>query len=77
MAKEKLNTTLQIRLTTKEKNQIKMLAGLYAGGNISLWIIYSSLSVDPKFLRNNEIKLSKRNKKKGGPVSSRLRLKKY
>ena len=76
MAKEKLNTTLQIRLTTKEKNQIKMLAGLYAGGNISLWIIYSSLSVDPKFLRNNEIKLSKRNKK-GGPVSSRLRLKKY
>ena len=43
---ENLNEYLHIRVSTFEKNRLKWLADHYAGGNLSLWIIYASLNID-------------------------------
>lgn len=34
---------IDVRMTEKEKNRIKMLADRFAGGNVSLWITYAAL----------------------------------
>jgi hypothetical protein len=46
----KLVTHIQVRLTLKEKNRIKGLSELYAGGNMSLWIVHSALNGPREFL---------------------------
>lgn len=41
---------INIRVSEKDKNKIKMLALTYAAGNISEWLTYAALNVDAKFL---------------------------
>lgn len=50
-------TQLQIRLTHQEKNRIKALASIYAGGNMSLWMIYGALSAPRVFLKGGKEKI--------------------
>lgn len=47
---------IQIRVTEKEKNRIKMLADLYAFGNVSAWITYAALNAPRKRLTADEVK---------------------
>jgi hypothetical protein len=39
---DKMLTTIQVRCTEQEKNYIKGIAGIYAGGNVSLWIMHGA-----------------------------------
>jgi len=41
---------IQIRVNRKEKNMIRGLAGLYAGGDLSMWLRYAGLNAERKFL---------------------------
>jgi hypothetical protein len=41
----------KFRCTEEEWNRITILAGLYAGGNVSKWLRYSALSARRKFLK--------------------------
>jgi hypothetical protein len=46
----KFKHRLNLRLTEKEFNKAKMLAGMYAAGNVSHWIRYCLNNYIPKFL---------------------------
>lgn len=39
----KKQTNLILRLTLKQKNKLKGLAMIYAGGNVSRWVLHQSL----------------------------------
>lgn len=54
-AKSKLNDTIEIRVSTLEKNRLKGLAKLYAGGNLSLWLVYAGLNVERKNLKETDL----------------------
>lgn len=41
---------LEIRLTEKEKNRIKILAGIYCEGNISQWVVHAAINAPRKIL---------------------------
>lgn len=58
--KGKLTERFELRLSEYEKNFIKGLSNLYAGGNMSLFIIYACFNCDRKFLKEDELKESKR-----------------
>ena len=61
---ENLNEYLHIRVSTFEKNRLKLLADHYAGGNLSLWIIYASLNIDRSNIEPHHLFESKRNRSK-------------
>ena len=61
---ENLNEYLHIRVSTFEKNRLKWLADHYAGGNLSLWIIYASLNIDRGEIEPHNLLESKRNRSK-------------
>jgi len=52
----KLSERGAFRCTEKEMNRIIWLAGHYAGGNVSRWVVYAALNAERKFLTMNEIK---------------------
>jgi hypothetical protein len=39
------------RVTRYEKNRIRMMAEIYAGGDESKWLRYAALNCRPKFLK--------------------------
>lgn len=53
--------TLQVRLTEWELNRIKGLAGIYAGGNLSLFVVHASLNA-PREKITNEVRKVKKSK---------------
>lgn len=67
MEKEKLNDRLEIRLSTQEKNTIKMLAKMYAAGNMSAYIVDRVLYTNRRIIKPENFDLSKRRIKKGDP----------
>lgn len=48
--KDKRDTHIRLRVTEKEKNRIKILAKLYAGGNLTAWMIHGALNAPRKKL---------------------------
>ena len=66
MAKRKpLSASVQKTLRTKaEKSRIRWLADRYANGNLSLWVIRSALEMPRKKIKETELDLSRRYKKK-------------
>ena len=60
MEKEKLNSQIHLRCSRQEKNQIRMLAELYADGNMSAYIIDRVLYSNRKFLKDGDFELSTR-----------------
>jgi hypothetical protein len=60
--KSKLSDHLHVRLSRWEMNRIKGLAGLYAFGNVSLWVIYAALNAPRKHLEVDELHESTRKK---------------
>lgn len=44
---------LQIRLSTKELNRIRILAKEYAGGSITKWILHGALNAPREYLSPN------------------------
>ena len=62
---EKLNEYIHIRVSTYEKNRIKWLANRFAGGNISLWMVYASLNLNREFINPEVLKESKRKRVRG------------
>lgn len=42
---------IQIRVNRQEKNKIKGLARLYAGGDVSLWMRWAGVNAERKFLK--------------------------
>lgn len=65
MDKEKLTERIEIRVSIKEKNTLKMLADLYSEGNISAFIIDRALYSNRRVVRYNNFELSNRRVKKG------------
>jgi len=65
MTKQKLSERVEIRLSPYEKNFIKGLANLYAGGNISLFLVYAAFNSDRKMLGENDLRESNRSLRKG------------
>lgn len=63
--KEKLTEVLQIRLSPYEKNFIRGLANLYAGGNISLFLVYAAFNCVRKELEEDDLVESNRRIRKG------------
>jgi len=63
--KEKLTERIEIRLSPYEKNFIKGLAGLYAHGNMSLFLVYAAFNSERKFLNEDDLNESKRSLRKG------------
>lgn len=63
--KEKLTKRLNVRLSPYESNFIKGLADLYAGGNISLFIVYAAFNCERRMLREDDLIESKRKIRKG------------
>jgi hypothetical protein len=51
----KKTEVLQIRLTPKEKNQIRMLAKVYADGDVSTWIRWAAINAERKFIKKDSI----------------------
>ena len=61
--KEKLTHRIRVRCSEFEKNRLQMLADMYAGGNLSLWIIYAAMNVERKHLKTDSLDESRRHKK--------------
>ena len=61
---EKCSEYLHIRCTKAEKSRIRWLADRYANGNLSLWVIRSALEMPRKKIKETELDLSRRYKKK-------------
>lgn len=68
---EKRNDYIQIRVTTYEKNKIRGLAKVYAGGDMSLWLRYAGLNAERKYLIYSEYEI-----KKAAKVQTKAALKK-
>lgn len=47
---QKMDCTIQVRLTSQEKNKIRARAQIFAGGNISLWMIHAALNTQGEYL---------------------------
>jgi len=47
----KKSVTVKFRITTKDLNRAKMLAAMYADGNLSEWIRFAVLEAPRKVLR--------------------------
>lgn len=53
--KSKLMTVVKARVSEFEKNRLQHLADLYAGGNLSLWLVYGGLNVTRKHLKEESL----------------------
>ena len=62
--KDNLDEVITVRVSTYEKNKLRMLADMYAGGNISLWVVRCALDAPRKMLDDDSISSSKRKIKK-------------
>ena len=62
--KEKLIERIELRVSRQEKNLIKMLAQLYAGGNVSAYIVDRVINTNRKFINQSNFELSERRVKK-------------
>lgn len=51
---------ISVRLTRSERNRIRLLAQLYAGGEESLWLRYAALHARPKILKKTPGNFKKR-----------------
>lgn len=71
MEKEKLVERIDIRVSRQEKNMIKMLAGLYAGGNISAYIVDRVLYSNRRLIKESNFDLSKRRVSRSSPTSQK------
>lgn len=58
MEKEKLTERIEIRVSPREKNIIKMLANMYADGNISAYIVERVINTSRKFVDQQDFDLS-------------------
>lgn len=47
---------IRIRVTEKEKHRIKILADLYAGGNVTAWLIHGALNAPRKKLTLEDVR---------------------
>lgn len=65
MTNKKLSEKIEIRVSSYEKNFIKGLADMYAGGNVSLFMVYSAFNADRKILGEDDLRESKRSLRKG------------
>lgn len=54
-AKPKLTEKVLLRLSTWEKNRLQGLADTFAGGNLSLWLVYGGLHVTRKHLEEEDL----------------------
>lgn len=59
-SKPKLTEIVKVRVSTQEKNRLRWLADHYAGGNLSLWLVYAGLSAERKYLKENDLRDSGR-----------------
>ena len=59
---DNLNETINIRVSAFEKNRLRWLADKYADGNLSLYMVFSSLNIDRSNIRPEHLKDSRRNK---------------
>ncbi len=48
MVKTHRDDSFTFRLSKEERNLIKLKAGIYAGGNMSAWILYCALNHKPR-----------------------------
>ena len=64
LEKEKLVEKIEIRVSRQEKNTIKMLADLYANGNVSAYVIDRVLYSNRKLIKSGDFELSDRRIKK-------------
>lgn len=46
--------TIQVKLTMQEKNQIKARSTLFAGGNLSMFVVRQALHAPAKHLVNDD-----------------------
>lgn len=46
--KPKKNKLLNLKVTPKEMHQIQLKADKYTGGNVSEWIRYASIQLEPR-----------------------------
>lgn len=56
----KLSKKIELRCSDYEKIRIKWLADKYAGGNISLWLIYAAINAPRKKIDQSDIRHSTR-----------------
>ena len=61
----KLIKKIELRCSDKEKNRVKFLADRYAGGNVSLYLIYAALNIDRKKISPKDVKGYSNRRKKG------------
>lgn len=62
--KKELTEKIEIRVSEFEKNRIKWLAKKYAGGNVSLYMIFHAIHAIRKEIKIDDLKeYSKRRKK--------------
>lgn len=60
MAKENLTERIIIRVSEREKNTIRLLANLYASGNMSAYIVDRVIYSDRKLINDGDFELSNR-----------------
>lgn len=63
--KEKLTEIIVLRVSEREKNTIKLLAQLYAGGNMSAYIVDRAIYSNRKMIADGDFELSNRKVRKG------------
>jgi len=56
----KKNDRIEVRVSSYNKNKIKLFAKMYADGNLSQWIVYACFNAPRKFL-------NKKGQQKAGP----------
>lgn len=60
--KAKKDVRFEIRMTSQQLNRIKGLAKVYAGGNTSLWLIWSAINGPRKFIKREDLRPRKKEK---------------
>jgi len=63
---------LEIRLTEKERNRLQMLADIYAGGNLTQWLVHGGLNAPRVFLTDCKLAQLLRAQKSRRPKGRRL-----
>jgi len=61
MAKnKKLTERIEIRCSKQEKSRLKWLADIYAGGNLSAWLMYAGLKMVRQRINKRKFRESNR-----------------
>jgi len=63
--KKELTEKIEIRVSEFEKNRLKWLAQKYAGGNVSLYMIYHAMNAERKEISPENISEYSKRRKKG------------